>query len=78
MVGTSHKPRSLAAKALRENPKSAAALEFDGRVKFYRGNIKKRLSPSIKRSPSTPRTSGVRVEAAHATDPGRRQNPQAL
>ena len=28
---------ALAAQALRENPKSAAALEFDGRVKFYQG-----------------------------------------
>jgi tetratricopeptide (TPR) repeat protein len=27
----------VAARALRDNPKSAAALEFDGRVKFYQG-----------------------------------------
>ena len=33
----------LAAKALRENPKSAAALEFDGRVKFYQGRYQEAL-----------------------------------
>ena len=33
----------LAAKALRENPKSAAALEFDGRVKFYQGKYQEAL-----------------------------------
>jgi tetratricopeptide (TPR) repeat protein len=33
----------LAAKALRENPKSAAALEFDGRVKFYQGRYPEAL-----------------------------------
>ena len=33
----------LAAKALREDPKSAAALEFDGRVKFYQGRYQEAL-----------------------------------
>jgi len=33
----------LSAKALRENPKSAAALEFDGRVKFYQGRYQEAL-----------------------------------
>ena len=33
----------LAAQALRENPKSAAALEFDGRVKFYQGRYEEAL-----------------------------------
>jgi tetratricopeptide (TPR) repeat protein len=33
----------LAAQALRENPKSAAALEFDGRVKFYQGKYAEAL-----------------------------------
>jgi tetratricopeptide (TPR) repeat protein len=33
----------LAARALRENPKSAAALEFDGRVKFYQGKYPEAL-----------------------------------
>jgi tetratricopeptide (TPR) repeat protein len=34
----------LAAKALKENPKSAAALEFDGRVKFYQGRYQEALT----------------------------------
>jgi len=33
----------LAARSLRENPKSAAALEFDGRVKFYQGRYPEAL-----------------------------------
>jgi tetratricopeptide (TPR) repeat protein len=33
----------IAARALRENPKSAAALEFDGRVKFYQGRYPEAL-----------------------------------
>lgn len=33
----------MAAQALRENPKSAAALEFDGRVKFYQGKYPEAL-----------------------------------
>ena len=33
----------LAAQALRENPKSATALEFDGRVKFYQGRYEEAL-----------------------------------
>ena len=33
----------LASKALREDPKSAAALEFDGRVKFYQGRYPEAL-----------------------------------
>jgi tetratricopeptide (TPR) repeat protein len=34
----------LAAKALKEEPKSAAALEFDGRVKFYQGRYNDALA----------------------------------
>lgn len=34
----------LASKALRENPKSAPALEFDGRVKFYQGRYQEALT----------------------------------
>ena len=33
----------IASKALREDPKSAAALEFDGRVKFYQGRYPEAL-----------------------------------
>jgi tetratricopeptide (TPR) repeat protein len=33
----------IAAKSLRENPKSPAALEFDGRVKFYQGRYPEAL-----------------------------------
>ena len=35
---------TIAAKALRENSKSAAALEFDGRIKFYQGRYQEALS----------------------------------
>lgn len=34
----------LAAQALKDNPKSAAALEFDGRVKFYQGRYPEALN----------------------------------
>ncbi|HEX9143945.1 MAG TPA: tetratricopeptide repeat protein [Candidatus Binatia bacterium] len=34
---------ALATQALKENPKSAAALEFDGRVKFYQGKYSEAL-----------------------------------
>jgi tetratricopeptide (TPR) repeat protein len=34
----------FAAKSLKENPKSAAALEFDGRVKFYQGRYTEALT----------------------------------
>ena len=34
----------FAAKALKEDPKSAAALEFDGRVKFYQGRYPEALA----------------------------------
>jgi len=34
----------LAAKSLRENPNSAAALDFDGRVKFYQGRYPEALA----------------------------------
>src|SRR5574342_57301 len=34
---------ALAAQALKENPKSAEALEFDGRVKFYQGRYPEAL-----------------------------------
>ena len=37
-------PLTLAAKALKANPKSAAALEFDGRIKFYQGRYQEALS----------------------------------
>jgi tetratricopeptide (TPR) repeat protein len=33
----------LASRSLRENPKSAATLEFDGRVKFYQGRYPEAL-----------------------------------
>ena len=36
--------QTLAAKALGANPKSAAALEFDGRIKFYQGRYQEALS----------------------------------
>jgi tetratricopeptide (TPR) repeat protein len=35
---------AIAAKALKDNPKSAAALEFDGRIKFYQGRYQEALS----------------------------------
>ena len=35
---------ALAAKALKDNPKSATALEFDGRIKFYQGRYQEALS----------------------------------
>ncbi len=35
---------ALAAKALKDNPKSATALEFDGRIKFYQGRYPEALS----------------------------------
>jgi len=35
---------ALVAKALKENPKSATALEFDGRIKFYQGRYQEALS----------------------------------
>ncbi len=35
---------AVAAKALKDNPKSAAALEFDGRIKFYQGRYQEALS----------------------------------
>ena len=35
---------AIAAKALSENPKSAAALEFDGRIKFYQGRYQEALA----------------------------------
>jgi len=35
---------ALAAKALKENPKSAPALEFDGRIKFYQGRYQEALT----------------------------------
>ena len=35
--------QELAARSLRENAKSAAALEFDGRVKFYQGRYEEAL-----------------------------------
>ena len=35
---------ALAAKSVKENPKSAAALEFDGRVKFYQGRYTEALA----------------------------------
>jgi tetratricopeptide (TPR) repeat protein len=36
--------QEFAAKSLKENPKSAAALEFDGRVKFYQGRYAEALT----------------------------------
>jgi tetratricopeptide (TPR) repeat protein len=36
--------QEFAAKSLKENPKSAAALEFDGRVKFYQGRYTEALT----------------------------------
>jgi tetratricopeptide (TPR) repeat protein len=35
---------AIAAKALKDNPKSAAALEFDGRIKFYQGRYQEALT----------------------------------
>ena len=35
---------AIAAKALKDNPKSAAALEFDGRIKFYQGRYQEALA----------------------------------
>ena len=35
---------AVAVKALKGNPKSAAALEFDGRIKFYQGRYQEALS----------------------------------
>ncbi|HSQ14599.1 MAG TPA: tetratricopeptide repeat protein, partial [Candidatus Deferrimicrobium sp.] len=35
---------AIAAKALKENPKSATALEFDGRIKFYQGRYQEALT----------------------------------
>lgn len=35
---------SVAAKALKDDPKSAAALEFDGRIKFYQGRYREALA----------------------------------
>jgi tetratricopeptide (TPR) repeat protein len=35
---------AIAAKALRDNPKSAPALEFDGRIRFYQGRYQEALS----------------------------------
>ena len=35
---------ALAAKALQDNPKSATALEFDGRIKFYQGRYQEALT----------------------------------
>ncbi|MGZ8495287.1 MAG: tetratricopeptide repeat protein [Candidatus Binatia bacterium] len=35
---------AIAAKALKENPKSATALEFDGRIKFYQGRYPEALA----------------------------------
>jgi tetratricopeptide (TPR) repeat protein len=34
---------AVAAKALKDNPRSAAALEFDGRIKFYQGRYQEAL-----------------------------------
>ena len=35
---------AIAAKALKDNPKSATALEFDGRIKFYQGRYQEALT----------------------------------
>ena len=35
---------ALGAKALKENPRSAPALEFDGRSKFYQGRYQEALT----------------------------------
>jgi len=35
---------AIAAQALKDNPKSASALEFDGRIKFYQGRYQEALA----------------------------------
>ena len=63
---------AIAAKALKDNPKSATALEFDGRIKFYQGRYQEALTRSRPRPGG--RFEGSPApgdEAAHPADPRR-------
>jgi tetratricopeptide (TPR) repeat protein len=61
----------MAARALRDNPKSAAALEFDGRVKFYRGRYSdalKSFDQALTADSGNQRRQGLKLHAQQTQD----------